>query len=39
VYQINENEPNAAFAAKYIQEALAFFDMIEQFRAKDLQND
>ena len=39
VYQINENEPNAAFAAKYIQEALAFFDTIEQFRAKDLQND
>jgi sulfite reductase (ferredoxin) len=39
VYQINENEPNAAFAAKYIQEALAFFDTIEQYRAKDLQND
>ena len=39
VYQINQNEPTAVFAEKYIQEALAFFDNIEQYRAKDLEND
>ncbi len=39
VYQINQNEPTAVFAEKYIQEALAFFDNIEQYRAKDLEHD
>lgn len=39
VYQINQNEPTAVFAEKYIQDALAFFDNIEQYRAKDLEND
>ena len=39
VYQINQNEPSAAFAEKYIQEALTFFENIEQYRAKDLEND
>jgi sulfite reductase (ferredoxin) len=39
VYQINQNEPTAGFAAKYIQEAHAFFDIIEQYRAKDLEHD
>ncbi len=39
VYQINQNEPTAVFAEKYIQEALAFFDIIEQYRAKDLEHD
>jgi sulfite reductase (ferredoxin) len=39
VYQINQNEPTAGFAEKYIQEAHAFFDIIEQYRAKDLEHD
>lgn len=36
VYQINQNEPSGEFAQKYIQEAAAFFENIESYRAKDL---
>lgn len=36
VYQIKENEPSKEFAQKYIQEVIAFFDTIEEYRAKDL---
>ncbi len=38
VYQINQNEPSEAFAKSYIQEATAFFEAIELYRAKDLAN-
>jgi sulfite reductase (ferredoxin) len=36
VYQINKNEPSEEFAQKYIQEAVSFFDTIENYRTKDL---
>jgi sulfite reductase (ferredoxin) len=36
VYQINQNEPSEAFAQKYIEEAIAFFENIESYRAKEL---
>ncbi|PKB17192.1 HEPN domain-containing protein [Flavobacterium sp. 5] len=36
VYQINAVEPSEAFAKKYIQEGIAFFEVIEKYRAKDL---
>ncbi|WP_264566527.1 nitrite reductase [Flavobacterium sp. N3904] len=36
VYQIKSNEPSEAFALKYIQEGVVFFDKIETYRAKDL---
>ena len=36
VYQINQNEPSEAFAKSYIQDATAFFEAIELYRAKDL---
>ncbi len=36
VYQINQNEPSAEFAKKYIQDAIVFFDTIEAYRNKDL---
>ena len=36
VYQINKNEPSAEFAKKYIQEGVAFFENIENYRDKDL---
>ena len=36
VYQIKSNEPSQAFAKKYIQEGVAFFQNIEKYRAKDL---
>jgi sulfite reductase (ferredoxin) len=36
VFQINQNEPSAAFAKKYIQEAVVFFEVIEAYREKDL---
>ncbi|CAN1574003.1 CysI Sulfite reductase, beta subunit (hemoprotein) [Flavobacteriaceae bacterium] len=36
VYQIRANEPSEAFAQKYIQDGVAFFDKIEKYRAKDL---
>ena len=39
VYQINQNEPTAAFAKKYIEQAIAFFDTIEAFRAKDIEDE
>jgi sulfite reductase (ferredoxin) len=39
VYQINQNEPSAEFAKKYIEEGIAFFEKIEAYRAKDLKND
>ncbi|MNL70492.1 hypothetical protein D3C87_1955030 [compost metagenome] len=38
VYQINQNEPSEAFAQKYIQEAVSFFENLETYRAKDLAN-
>lgn len=38
VYQINQNEPSEAFAKKYIQEAITFFQNIETYRTKDLAN-
>ena len=38
VYQIKANEPSAEFAQKYIQEGIAFFENIENYRAKDLAN-
>lgn len=38
VYQIRANEPSAAFAKKYIEEAVSFFSKIEEYRAKDLAN-
>ncbi|MBX9886446.1 MAG: nitrite reductase [Flavobacteriaceae bacterium] len=36
VYQINQNEPSEAFAKKYIEEAIAFFQNIETYRSKDI---
>ncbi|WP_281298120.1 nitrite reductase [Flavobacterium limnophilum] len=38
VYQINKNEPSEAFANKFIQEGVAFFENIENYRAKDIAN-
>jgi sulfite reductase (ferredoxin) len=38
VYQINKNEPSEAFAQKYIQEAVSFFEKLENYRTKDLAN-
>jgi sulfite reductase (ferredoxin) len=38
VYQINQNEPSEAFAQKYIQEAVSFFENLETYRTKDLAN-
>lgn len=38
VYQIKANEPSEAFAKKYIQDAVAFFENIESYRAKDIAN-
>jgi len=38
VYQINQNEPSEEFAVKYIQQATAFFEAIEAYRAKELIN-
>lgn len=39
VYQINQNEPSEDFAIKYIQDATTFFEIIESYRAKDLENE
>ena len=39
VYQIKEKEPSEEFAKKYIQEGIAFFETIETFRSKDLQDE
>jgi len=38
VYQIRANEPSAAFAKKYIEDAVSFFSKVEEYRAKDLAN-
>lgn len=38
VYQIKENEPTAEFAKTYINEAIAFFETIETYRAKELKH-
>ncbi|PXY41507.1 nitrite reductase [Flavobacterium cheongpyeongense] len=38
VYQINKNEPTEAFAKQYIQEGIAFFAIIEKYRAQELEN-
>jgi sulfite reductase (ferredoxin) len=38
VYQIKQNEPTEAFAQKYIQDAISFFENLESYRAKDLAN-
>jgi sulfite reductase (ferredoxin) len=38
VYQINQNEPSEAFAKQYIQEGIAFFAIIEKYRAQELAN-
>ena len=39
VFQINKNEPTEAFAKKYIEQAITFFDTIEAFRAKELKDE
>ena len=36
VYQINQNEPSEEFAKSFIQQGIAFFETIENYRAKDL---
>lgn len=38
VYQIKVNEPSEAFAKQYLEQATAFFAIIEEYRAKDLAN-
>lgn len=38
VYQINQNEPSEAFAKQYIEEGIAFFAIIEKYRAQELEN-
>jgi sulfite reductase (ferredoxin) len=35
-YQINKNEASEVFAKQYIQEAISFFENIENYRTKDL---
>lgn len=36
VYQIKDNEPSEAFAKQYLEQAIAFFATIEEYREKDL---
>ncbi|MFM9826822.1 HEPN domain-containing protein [Flavobacterium sp.] len=36
VYQINKNEASEVFAKQYIQEAISYFENIENYRTKDL---
>ncbi|MGO4905603.1 HEPN domain-containing protein [Flavobacterium sp. W20_MBD1_R3] len=36
VFQINQNEPSEEFAQKYLQDAISFFEIIEDYRTKDL---
>jgi len=36
VYQINKNNPSKAFASRYAEQSLAFFETIEALRAKEL---
>ncbi|KVV13828.1 HEPN domain-containing protein [Flavobacterium sp. TAB 87] len=38
VYQINSSEPTQEFAIQYLNEAIAFFNTIEAFRAQELAN-
>jgi sulfite reductase (ferredoxin) len=38
VYQINKNEPSKAFAKKYIEQGVTFFEKIEIIGDKDLAN-
>ena len=38
VYQINKYEPSKAFAKKYIEQGVTFFEKIENYRDKDLTN-
>ncbi len=38
VYQIKENEPTVEFAQTYINQAIAFFETIETYRAKELKH-
>ena len=38
VYQINKKEPSEAFAKAYIEQGVAFFENIENYRAKDIAN-
>lgn len=38
VYQINKDEPSKAFAKKYIEQGVTFFEKIENYRDKDLAN-
>lgn len=38
VYQIKDNEPSEAFAKHYLEQAIAFFATIEEYREKDLAN-
>ena len=38
VYQIKDNEASEAFAKQYLEQAIAFFATIEEYREKDLAN-
>ena len=38
VYQINKNEPTGAFAKSYADEAVSFFNILEDYRSKELVN-
>lgn len=38
VYQINKNNPTKAFARKYAEQSVMFFESIENYRTKDLAN-
>lgn len=38
VYQINKNKPSKAFARTYAEQSLAFFEIIEAYRTKELEN-
>jgi sulfite reductase beta subunit-like hemoprotein/uncharacterized protein (UPF0332 family) len=39
VYQIKENKPTASFTKTYINQAVAFFETIEAYRAKELEHE
>ncbi|MDG1805524.1 nitrite reductase [Flavicella sp.] len=36
IYQINQNEASAEFAAKYLADAEKFYTLVDQYRAKEL---
>jgi len=38
VYQINKNKPTEAFARRYAEQSVLFFETIEAYRAKELVN-